>query len=85
MFLIRPVADDSSPPLVARVVSIAYPVGDILVLAMVTRLLVVPATARWRFACWLGRYCCTWVETRPGPPSTTSAWNPGRALQSFSR
>ena len=40
VFLIRPVADDSSLPLVARVVSIAYPVGDILVLAMVTRLLV---------------------------------------------
>jgi diguanylate cyclase len=40
VFLIRPVADDSSLSLVARVVSIAYPVGDILVLAMVTRLLV---------------------------------------------
>ena len=40
VFLIRPVADDSSMSLVARVVSIAYPVGDILVLAMVTRLLV---------------------------------------------
>jgi diguanylate cyclase len=40
VFLIRPVADDSSLPLVARMVSIAYPVGDILVLAMVTRLLV---------------------------------------------
>jgi diguanylate cyclase len=34
------VAGDSSLSLVARVVSIAYPVGDILVLAMVTRLLV---------------------------------------------
>ena len=40
VFLVRPVAADSSMPLVARVVSIAYPVGDILVLAMVTRLLV---------------------------------------------
>ena len=40
VFLIRPVADDSSMSLVARIVSIAYPVGDILVLAMVTRLLV---------------------------------------------
>jgi diguanylate cyclase (GGDEF)-like protein len=40
VFLIRPVADDSSLSLVARIVSIAYPVGDILVLAMVTRLLV---------------------------------------------
>ena len=40
VFLIRPVADDSSLSLVARVVSVAYPVGDILVLAMVTRLLV---------------------------------------------
>jgi diguanylate cyclase (GGDEF)-like protein len=40
VFLIRPVADDSSLSLVARVVSIAYPVGDILVLAMVTQLLV---------------------------------------------
>jgi diguanylate cyclase (GGDEF)-like protein len=40
VFLIRPVADDSSLSLVARLVSIAYPVGDILVLAMVTRLLV---------------------------------------------
>jgi diguanylate cyclase (GGDEF)-like protein len=40
VFLIRPVADDSSLSLVARVVSIAYPVGDILMLAMVTRLLV---------------------------------------------
>jgi diguanylate cyclase len=42
VFLIRPVADDSSLSLVARVVSIAYPVGDILVLAMVTRLLAGP-------------------------------------------
>jgi diguanylate cyclase (GGDEF)-like protein len=40
VFLIRPVADDSSLSLVARMVSIAYPVGDIVVLAMVTRLLV---------------------------------------------
>jgi diguanylate cyclase len=40
VFLIRPVADDSALSLVARIVSIAYPVGDILVLAMVTRLLV---------------------------------------------
>jgi diguanylate cyclase len=40
VFLIRPVAEDSSLLLVGRVVSIAYPVGDILVLAMVTRLLV---------------------------------------------
>jgi diguanylate cyclase len=40
VFLIRPVADDGSLPLLARVVSIAYPVGDLLVLAMVTRLLV---------------------------------------------
>ena len=40
VFLVRPVADDSSLSMVARMVSIAYPVGDILVLAMVTRLLV---------------------------------------------
>jgi diguanylate cyclase len=40
VFVIRPVADDGTQPLLARIVSIAYPVGDILVLAMLTRLLV---------------------------------------------
>src|SRR6266498_898694 len=40
VFVIRPIAADSSLSLVARVVSIAYPIGDLLVLAMVARLLV---------------------------------------------
>src|SRR6266545_2577531 len=40
VFVIRPIAADSSLSLVPRLVSIAYPVGDLLVLAMVARLLV---------------------------------------------
>jgi diguanylate cyclase (GGDEF)-like protein len=40
VFVIRPIAADSSLSLLGRVVSIAYPVGDLLVLAMAARLLV---------------------------------------------
>jgi diguanylate cyclase (GGDEF)-like protein len=40
VFVIRPLAGDATGSLVARVVSIAYPVGDIVLLAMLVRLLV---------------------------------------------
>jgi diguanylate cyclase len=39
VFVIRPLAGDATGSLVARVVSIAYPVGDIVLLAMLVRLL----------------------------------------------
>ena len=39
VFIIRPLADDATGSLVARVVSIAYPVGDIVLLSMLVRLL----------------------------------------------
>jgi diguanylate cyclase (GGDEF)-like protein len=39
VFIIRPLADDATGSLLARVVSIAYPVGDIVVLSMLVRLL----------------------------------------------
>jgi diguanylate cyclase (GGDEF)-like protein len=39
VFVIRPLAGDASGSLIARVVSIAYPVGDIVLLSMLVRLL----------------------------------------------
>jgi diguanylate cyclase (GGDEF)-like protein len=81
VFLIRPVADDSSLSLVARVVSIAYPVGDILVLAMVTRLLVGAGSRTLAFRLLAGALLlylagdATWavinyVGLEPGPAAT---------------
>jgi len=43
-FLMRPVTDDVSLDLVARLVSLAYPTVDVLLLAMVARLLFSPGT-----------------------------------------
>ena len=42
VFIIRPLTEDASLPLLARVVSIAYPVGDIVLLSMLVRLMVGP-------------------------------------------
>jgi diguanylate cyclase (GGDEF)-like protein len=42
VFVIRPLAADPSLPLLARVVSIAYPVGDVVLISMLVRLMVGP-------------------------------------------
>jgi diguanylate cyclase (GGDEF)-like protein len=39
VFIIRPLADDSTSTMLARIVSIAYPVGDIVLMSMLVRLL----------------------------------------------
>ena len=67
VFLIRPVADDSSLPLAARLVSIAYPVGDIRVLAMVTRLLVGAGSRSLAFRLLAGALLLYLAGVPPGP------------------
>jgi diguanylate cyclase len=48
VFIIRPLTDDAVP-LLARVVSIAYPVGDIVLLSMLVRLMVGPGVRNAAF------------------------------------
>jgi diguanylate cyclase (GGDEF)-like protein len=42
VFLMRPIADDPSLSLLERLISLAYPMGDVLLLVIVTRLLTSP-------------------------------------------
>jgi len=81
VFVIRPIAADSSLSLVPRVVSIAYPVGDLLVLAMVARLLVGGGSRNLAFRLLAGALVlylvgdATWaflnyVGVEPGPAAS---------------
>jgi diguanylate cyclase (GGDEF)-like protein len=81
VFLIHPVTADNSMSLVARIVSVAYPVGDILVLAMVARLLVGAGSRPVAFRLLAGAMLlyllgdATWaainyVGLEPGPAAT---------------
>jgi diguanylate cyclase (GGDEF)-like protein len=49
VFIIRPLAADSSLSLLARTVSIAYPVGDIVLLSMLVRLMLGPGARNAAF------------------------------------
>ncbi len=49
VFLTRPVLEDTAEPLLSRLVGAAYPVGDVLLLAMLVRLVVAPGARNGAF------------------------------------
>ena len=72
-FLMKPIAADPSLSLTERLISLAYPLGDVLLLVMWLGWQPARAPARSPIGCSAWRWCCCSAPTSAAPSSTWSA------------
>ena len=89
-FVIVPIAADSSLSLLARLVSCAYPIGDLLVIALLARLVTSRGARSWSYAALAASLAATlaadiwWtVVTFVAPDLADSAWTQALWLSAY--
>jgi diguanylate cyclase len=62
-FLMRPIATDPSLTLGSRLISLAYPLADVLLLAVLARLVTSPGARSASYRMLGAHCCCSWAPT----------------------
>jgi diguanylate cyclase len=75
-FLMRPIASDPTLTAGTRLISLAYPLADVLLLAVLARLFTSPGARSTSYACWGPLSCCSWAPTSCTPGSRSPAATP---------